>query len=94
MCNTSRRTFCLTGGRLVLPERADQLVREERKQRDVSDRPQLIEGAKVGILPVKFPGPGPVHAGQPSVFGQRWNIQVAITPVIPKLIKENILEGW
>jgi hypothetical protein len=30
----------------------------------------------------------------PSVFGQRWNIQVAITPVIPKLIKGNILEDW
>jgi len=30
----------------------------------------------------------------PSVFGQRWNIQLSITPVIPKLIKKNILEGW
>jgi len=27
----------------------------------------------------------------PSVFGQRWNIQVSITPVIPKLIKNNLL---
>ena len=27
----------------------------------------------------------------PSVFGQRWNVQIAITPVIPKLIKGNLL---
>jgi hypothetical protein len=28
----------------------------------------------------------------PSEFGQRWNIQIAITPVIPKLIKGNLFD--
>jgi len=49
---------------------------------------------KLGILPVKFQIQGQYMPVNPSVFGQRWNIQVAITPVIPKLIKGNILEGW
>jgi hypothetical protein len=29
----------------------------------------------------------PVH---PDMFGQKWNLQFAATPVIPKLIKENL----
>ncbi len=49
---------------------------------------------KLGILPVKFAVQGQYMPVSPSVFGQRWNIQIAITPVIPKLIKGNILEGW
>ena len=42
---------------------------------------------KFGRLPVKIGLAGqwmPIH---PDVFGQKWNIQVGITPVIPKLIK-------
>jgi len=49
---------------------------------------------KIGPLPVKLavqPQYMPVH---PDVFGQKWNLQFAITPVIPKLVKGNILEGW
>jgi hypothetical protein len=49
---------------------------------------------KIGILPVKFQIQGQYMPVNPAVFGQRWNIQVAITPVIPKLIKGNVLEGW
>ena len=49
---------------------------------------------KLGILPVKFQVQGQYMPVNPSVFGQRWNIQVAITPVIPKLIKGNILGDW
>jgi hypothetical protein len=49
---------------------------------------------KLGILPVKFQIQGQYMPVNPALFGQRWNIQVAITPVIPKLIKGNILEGW
>ena len=49
---------------------------------------------KLGILPVKFQVQGQYMPVSPSVFGQRWNIQVAITPVIPKLIKGNILGDW
>jgi hypothetical protein len=29
----------------------------------------------------------PIH---PDVFGQQWNIQVSLTPVIPKLIKGTV----
>lgn len=25
---------------------------------------------------------------------QRWNVQVRVTPVILKLIKDNVLDGW
>jgi hypothetical protein len=45
---------------------------------------------KFGKLPVKLGVAGqwmPVH---PNAFGQKWNIQVSITPVIPKLIKGNL----
>ena len=46
---------------------------------------------KIGPLPVKFQVQGQYMPVNPSVFGQRWNIQVSITPVIPKLIKNNLL---
>ena len=42
---------------------------------------------KIGALPVKFGVQGqymPVHR---DVFGQKWNLQFSVTPVIPKLIK-------
>jgi len=45
---------------------------------------------KIGPLPVKFQIQGQYMPVNPSVFGQRWNIQVSITPVIPKLIKGNV----
>jgi hypothetical protein len=45
---------------------------------------------KIGPVPVKFLVQGQYMPVNPSVFGQRWNIQVSITPVIPKLIKENL----
>src|SRR6266436_4065274 len=45
---------------------------------------------KIGPLPVKFQVQGQYMPVNPSVFGQRWNIQVSITPVIPKLIKNNL----
>jgi len=28
----------------------------------------------------------------PDAFGQKWNIQVIVAPVIPKLIKGNLLD--
>ena len=46
---------------------------------------------KIGILPIKFELQGQYMPVNPSMFAQRWNIQVAITPVIPKLIKGNVL---
>jgi hypothetical protein len=48
---------------------------------------------KIGPLPVKLviqPQYMPVH---PDVFGQKWSLQFSVTPVIPKLIKGNLLGG-
>jgi hypothetical protein len=45
---------------------------------------------KIGPLPVKFQVQGQYMPVHPDVFGQKWNLQFAVTPVIPKLIKENI----
>jgi hypothetical protein len=55
---------------------------------------QISKVIKIGPLPVKLavqPQYMPVH---PDVFGQKWNLQFAITPVIPKLIKGNIFGDW
>ena len=51
---------------------------------------QISKVIKIGPLPVKLavqPQYMPVH---PDVFGQNWNLQFAITPVIPKLVKGNL----
>ena len=44
----------------------------------------------VGPLPVKFLVQGQYMPVHPEVAGQKWNLQFAITPVIPKLIKRNL----
>ncbi len=47
---------------------------------------------KLGRLPIRIvvqPQYMPVH---PDAFGQKWDIQVVIAPVIPKLIKGNLLD--
>ncbi len=54
----------------------------------------LSKVIKIGPLPVRFavqPQYIPVH---PDAFGQKWNVQVVLAPVIPKLITRNVLEGW
>ncbi len=45
---------------------------------------------KLGKLPVKFQIAGQWMAVHPQTAGQMWNIQVQITPVIPKLISESL----
>ncbi len=45
---------------------------------------------KIGILPVRFQVQGQYMPVHPDVFGQKWNLQFAITPVIPKLVKGNL----
>ena len=47
---------------------------------------------KLGRLPIRIavqPQYMPVH---PDAFGQKWNIQVTVAPVIPKLVKGNVLD--
>ena len=45
---------------------------------------------KIGPLPVKLAVQGQYMPVHPDVFGQKWNLQFAVTPVIPKLIKGNL----
>ena len=45
---------------------------------------------KIGPLPVKFAVQGQYMPVHPDVFGQKWNLQFGVTPVIPKLIKGNL----
>jgi hypothetical protein len=42
---------------------------------------------KFGRLPVKIQLAGQYMVTQPEPVGQRWNIQIVLTPVLPKLIK-------
>jgi len=51
---------------------------------------QISKVIKVGPLPVKFAVQGQYMPVHPDVFGQKWNLQFAMTPVIPKLIKGNL----
>jgi hypothetical protein len=45
---------------------------------------------KLGRLPVKIALAGQYMVHHPDNFGQQWNIQLSVTPVIPKLIKGNL----
>ena len=49
---------------------------------------------KIGPLPVKFGVQGQYMPVHPDVFGQKWDLQFSVTPVIPKLIKGNVLDDW
>ncbi len=46
---------------------------------------------KLGPLPVKIGLAGQYMVHHPNVGGQKWNIQLNVTPVIPKLIKGTLL---
>lgn len=46
---------------------------------------------KLGKLPVKIYVAGQYMPVHPNTFGQKWNIQLSVTPVIPKLVKGNLL---
>ena len=45
---------------------------------------------KIGPLPVNFRFRANTCRSNPDVFGQKWNLQFAVTPVIPELIKTNL----
>ena len=47
---------------------------------------------KLGRLPVKFQLAGQYMPIHPDNVGQEWNIQLVVTPVIPKLIKEPLFK--
>jgi len=52
--------------------------------------PQVSKVIKIGPVPVKFAVQFQYMPVHPDEFGQKWNLQFAIIPVIPKLIKGNI----
>jgi hypothetical protein len=47
---------------------------------------------KFGRLPVKVSLAGQYMVTQPEPVGQKWNIQIQLTPVLPKLIKGTLFE--
>ena len=49
---------------------------------------------RIGILPVRFAMQGQYMPVHPDAFGQKWYVGVTVAPVIPKLIRGNVLEGW
>jgi hypothetical protein len=46
---------------------------------------------KIGILPIRFALQGQYMPVHPDAFGQKWNLQLTVAPVIPKLIRGNVL---
>jgi hypothetical protein len=51
---------------------------------------QVSKVIKIGPSPVKLAVQGQYMPVHPDLFGQ-WNLQFSITPVIPKLLKGNLL---
>jgi hypothetical protein len=45
-----------------------------------------------GKLPVKFAFNVQWMPVRPDLYGQRWNLQLVVTPVLPKLIRGNLVE--
>jgi hypothetical protein len=48
--------------------------------------------AKLGKLPVRFALGLQWMAVQPDLYGQKWNLQLIIAPVLPKLIRGNLTD--
>jgi len=48
--------------------------------------------AKLGKVPVRFELGLQWMAVQPDLYGQKWNIQLVIAPVLPKLIRGNLTD--
>jgi len=53
--------------------------------------PQISKVIKIGQVPVKFAVQFQYMPVHPDAFGQKWNLQFAVIPVIPKLVKGNLL---
>ena len=45
---------------------------------------------KLGKLPVRIALAGQYMPVRPDVFGQKWNLQVVVAPVLPKLVRGNL----
>lgn len=47
---------------------------------------------KLGKLPVRFQLAVQWMAVQPDLYGQKWNFQLVVSPVLPKLIRGNLVD--
>ena len=47
---------------------------------------------KVGKLPIRFQLAVQWMAVQPDLYGQKWNFQLVVSPVLPKLIRGNLVD--
>jgi len=47
---------------------------------------------KLGKLPMRIALAGQYMPVHPDVFGQRWNVQVILAPVLPKLVRGNLTD--
>jgi len=71
------------------------LANWEAKGRNVWTVPLGLSVSKVvklGPLPVRFALGGQYMVVQPEDYGQRWNVQVTVAPVMPKLIRGNLTD--
>jgi hypothetical protein len=48
---------------------------------------QVAKVVKLGKLPVRFGLAAQWMPVQPDVYGQKWNVQLVVSPVLPKLVK-------
>jgi len=71
------------------------LANWEAKSGDVWTVPigvQVAKVVKLGALPVRIALGGQYMPVHPDEFGQKWNIQLILSPVLPKLIRGNLAE--
>jgi hypothetical protein len=55
-------------------------------------RLQFAKVVKFGPLPVRLQLRGQYMVHHPDIGGQEWNLQLMVVPVIPKLIKGNLIK--
>jgi hypothetical protein len=47
---------------------------------------------KIGKLPLRIGVGGQYMPIRPDLFGQKWNLQITLAPVIPKLVRGNLAD--
>ena len=79
-------------GNRDLAQNARELVRQQDRHRDyVSGRPECRQGdSRLATCQYNFRSRANTMPVHPDVFAQKWNLQFAVTPVIPKPVKGNL----
>jgi len=47
---------------------------------------------RIGKLPIKWQLAAQYMVVRPDEFGQKWNFQLTLTPVLPKLVRGNLAD--